>query len=185
MMPAYYQKGLHVGECIAQWMGQSDNDKKTPYFALKFMILARVEGDREIAVEQNERSVYLYLSEKALDMTTDVLAFLGYEKDSLRFLDPAAPNYHSFAGKKCDLWCKVEEYNGDTKEKWSISMPLDRQITPIDDKELRRLDALFGKSIKGKRSPQAESTRQEPAPTAVAERQERATAPPPGDDIPF
>ena len=182
-MPAYYQKGLHVGKCIGQWMGQSESENKTPYFALRFIITGRVEGDSVRSVEQNERSVYLYLSDKALDMTTDVLAFLGYDKDSLRFLDPANENFHNFAGKECDLWCKVEEWNGDTREKWNISLPLDREITPIDDKELRRLDALFGKSIKGKRAP-AQAIPQEQTSTAVADRPARQ-APPPGNDIPF
>lgn len=182
-MTAFYQKGLYVGECTGQWMGQSEGGKKTPYFALKFNILARVEGDREIQVEHSERSVYLYLSDAALDMTTDVLTHLGYDKESLRFLDPARDGYFNFAGKRCDLWCKIEEYNGDTKEKWQVSMPLNRDVTPIDDKELRRLDALFGKAIKTRKpSPAAP----EPAaPVAAGAVTHQAPPPPTGDDIPF
>ena len=146
-MSAFYKTGLHEGECVGQFMGQSDSENKTPYFALKFRITARVENERSCAVEESERTVYLYLSEAAMEMTSDALAHLGYDKDTLRFLNPDTPNFFNFAGKKCDLWCKVEDYRGQSKEKWSISLPR-KPVTPIDEKDLRRLDDLFGKAIK-------------------------------------
>jgi hypothetical protein len=151
-MAAYYKTGLHVGECVGQFMGQSDNANKTPYFALKFNIRGRVENDREIPVERGERTVYLYLSEKALDMSVDVVAHLGYDKDSLKFLNPEVEGFYNFAGKEVDLWCKIEEYQGKDTEKWSVSMPR-KPVTPIEDKELRRLDSLFGKAIRARRGP--------------------------------
>ena len=181
-------------------MGQSDNDKKTPYFALKFNVRARVENDREIPVEPGERTVYLYLSEAALDMSVDVLAFLGYDKDSLKFLNPDVDGFYNFAGKDVDLWCNLEEYQGKEKEKWSVSTPR-KPVTPIEDKELRRLDSLFGKAIKARRGPGV-PTAAAPAPAAssgngeiqgVPATQTRAagtgranpTAPPTQDEIPF
>jgi hypothetical protein len=151
-MAAYYKTGLHVGECTGQLMGQSENEKKTPYIALKFNIIARVENEQEYPVDAGERTVYLYLSEKALDMSVDVLTFLGYDKDSLKYLDPAQQGFHNFAGQRCDLWCKIEEYQGKQKEKWSISTPRG-PVAPIEEKELRRLDSLFGKAIRARRGP--------------------------------
>ncbi len=133
-------------------MGQSDNEAKTPYFALKFNIVARVENEQEHACDSGERTIYLYLSEKALPMTTEVLEFLGYDKDSLKFLNPEQQGYFNFTGKRCDLWCKMEEWQGKPKEKWNISTPR-KPPTPIDDKELRRLDSLFGKAIRAQRGP--------------------------------
>lgn len=151
-MSAYYKTGLHVGECIGQFTGQSDNANKTPYFALKFNIRARVEDEREIPVDPGERTIYLYLSEKALEMSVDVLAHLGYDKDSLKFLNPEVQGFYDFTGKVTDLWCKEEQYQGKMKEKWSVSMPR-KPVTPIEDKELRRLDSLFGKAIRARRGP--------------------------------
>lgn len=165
-MSAFYKTGLHVGECVGQFMGQSNSDKKTPFFALTFNIRGRVENEREIPVENSQRTVYLYLSEAALEMSVDVLAFLGYDKDSLKFLNPEVNGFFNFAGKEADLWCKVEEYQGGTKEKWSVSMPR-QPVTPIEEKELRRLDSLFGKAIKARRGPGV-PTAAVPAPAAVS-----------------
>lgn len=182
-MSTFYQKGLHVGECTGQWLDSPQG--KSPYFALKFNILARVEGEKEISVDHGERTVYLYLTDKALEMTTDVLVHLGYDKDTLRFLDPNRDGFFNFAGKRADLWCKHEEYQGEMREKWSVSMPFD-DPTPLDDKELRRLDALFGKSLKAKRPfPTAPEATAKPAAapsgTAVSDR----PPPPIDDEIPF
>lgn len=163
-MTAYYKTGLHVGECIGQFMGQSESEKQTPYFALKFKIVARVENEKECPVEAGERTVYLYLSEAALEMTIDAVTYLGFDKDSVRFLNPDTQNFYNFAGKVADLWCKIEEYKGQSKEKWSISLPR-KPATPIDDKDMRRLDDLFGKAIKS-RIPMAPRVQ---APAASAE----------------
>jgi hypothetical protein len=198
-MAAYYKTGLHVGVCVGQFMGQSDNANKTPYFALKFNIRGRVEDEREIPVDQGERTVYLYLSEKALDMSVDVVAFLGYDKDSLKFLNPEVDGFYDFSGKEVDLWCKIEEYQGKDTEKWSVSMPR-KPVTPIEDKELRRLDSLFGKAIRARRGPGVPDVAPPPAAPAksgngeipgVSPQQTRAAsrskpeAPPTQDEIPF
>jgi hypothetical protein len=200
-MGASYKSGLHVGECTGQLMGQSDNEKKTPYLALRFNIVARVENEREIPVEEAERTVYLYLSEAALDMAVDVISHLGYDKDSLKFLDPAQQGFFNFAGKRCDLWCKIEEWKGQPKEKWSVSLPRG-PVIPIEEKELRRLDSLFGKAIRSRRGPGVPAV--EPA-SSTLERTDRgeivgvsdaqrgnagtgradASMPPTQDEIPF
>jgi hypothetical protein len=183
-MSVFYQKGLHVGECVGQWLDSPQG--KSPYFALKFNILARVEGEKEYPVESGERTVYLYLTDKALDMTTDVLTHLGYDKDTLRFLDPNREGFYNFAGKRCDLWCKHEEYNGEQKEKWSVSMPF-ADATPLDDKELRRLDALFGKALKTRRPFPTAPAEPEPVAAAPSSKPVKADRPPPptDDDLPF
>ncbi len=200
-MSAFYKRGLYVGECTGQFTGQSESGNKTPFFALKFAIKARVENEQEHQVESSERTVYLYLSEKALPMATEVIAFLGYDKDSLKFLDPAQQGFFNFAGQRCDLWCKVEDYQGDSKEKWSVSMPR-KPVTPIDDKELRRLDSMFGKAIRAQRGPGVPAATPA-APASTLERTEKgeilgvsdtqrnsskrsdATVPPVPDEIPF
>lgn len=153
-MAAFYSKGLYAGECIEQFMGQSDSGKKTPYLGLRFKILARIENEQEVACADGERTVYLYLSDAAMEIAIEAITHLGYDKDSLKFLNPNQPGFYNFAGKVCDLWCGIEEYQGKTKEKWSISTPRERKaVTPVDDKELRRLDSLFGKAIRAKRGP--------------------------------
>lgn len=187
-MGPVFEKGLYEGECIDQFMGQSQNEKKTPYVALKFRIKARITEDNTLAnCPEGERCIYLYLSDGAMPIAVEVLRHLGYEKDSLRFLDPNNDGHHSFVGRTCDLWCGHEEYKGNMKEKWSVSTPREKkEVVPIEQSEMRRLDALFGKAIKEHvpttpkaqtkaESPKADKHKPNPA----------ATAPPPGDDIPF
>lgn len=203
-MSAFYKTGLHVGECTGQFMGQSSSEKKTPFLGLKFNIVARVENEREITVESSERTVYLYLSEGALDMTVDAISHLGYDKDSLKFLDPNQNGFFNFAGIRCDLWCKVEDWQGDSKEKWSISLPR-KPIEPPDEKEIRRLDSLFGKAIRARRGPGVPTASPAPAAESTLERTAKneiigvsdsqrgavgvgradATLPPTRDEIPF
>lgn len=177
-MSVFYQVGLHTGECVGQWLDSPQG--KSPYFALKFNILARVVGEEEHRVDPGERTVYLYLTDKALDMTSDVLAHLGYDKDSIRWLDPARDGHFSFVGKRCDLWCKHEEYQGEMREKWSVSMPF-ADPTPLEEKELRRLDSLFGKAMKTK-VPFREAAL---APAAPVVAPNPPAPPPPDDGIPF
>lgn len=188
-MSVFYQGGLHAGECVGQWLDAPQG--KSPYFALKFNILARIVNNEEHRVEPGERTVYLYLTDKAIEMASDVLAHLGYDKDNLRFLDPNKPDHYSFIGKRCDLWCKHEEYQGEMREKWSVSMPFS-DPTPLDDKEMRRLDTLFGKAMKT-RKPAGAAAPSPPKPELVGvSESQRNAAPkssperaPTGDDIPF
>lgn len=184
-MPVYYQTGLHSGECVGQFMDAPQG--KSPYFALKFVIQKRIVNNEEHTVDQQERTVYLYLTDKALEMTSEILAHLGYDKDSLRWLDPKRDGYFNFVGKKCDLWCKHEEYQGEVREKWSISMPF-AEATPLDDKELRRLDALFGKAMKGKVKPSGNGILPGVPPeqrAAAGVGRPDPTKPPTEDEIPF
>lgn len=168
-MSVSYKGGLYVGECTGQFTGQSESGKKSPYFALKFSIVARVENETEHNVDWGERTVYMYLSEAALPVTVDILSHLGYDKDSLKFLDPNQQGFFDFTGKRCDLWCKLEEYNGQMKEKWSVSTPRP-PVTPIEDKELRRLDSLFGKAIRARRGPGIPAVEPASPPASTIER---------------
>lgn len=185
-MSAFYEEGLYIGDCIGQFMGQSET-RGTPYFAMRFSILARVKNEQEHNVAQKERTVYMYLSEKSMPYTIENLAYLGFEGTSVAQLDPSSPNHHSFIGKRCDLWCKIEPYEGSPQEKWSVSVPYEpKPVKAIEPKDMRRLDDLFGKSMKS-RKPASKSAAPaaKPAPsgggTAVADR----PAPPTQDDIPF
>jgi hypothetical protein len=196
-MSAFYEQGLYSGECVGQFTGTSSGG--TPYFALKFKIIARIVSEQEVRVEQSERTVYMYLSDKAAPYTVEAIRHLGYDRDSLRFIDPNVDSFFNFAGIVTDLWCKVEDYQGDTKEKWSISTPR-APVEPLDDKEMRRLDALFGKALRGvvpsasaPTPPVAAPATEERKPQGVSPQQQRAAGtgrsdsskPPTEDEIPF
>lgn len=147
-MSVYYSSGPYIGRVLEQALGESKN-KGTPQLVLKFQIINevdRITGERLELREQQERWVYIYLTEKAMDMALKALKALGYRKNSLRFLDPTIEGFHNFAGTEVELYCKHEEYEGEQQERWSVNTPFESK--PVDASSIRKLDALFGKGLK-------------------------------------
>lgn len=147
-MGVYYPSGPYIGKVLEQNLGESKN-KGTPQLVLKFQIINevdRISGERLELERCEERWVYLYLTEKAMDMALKSLKALGYKRSSLKYLDPNVDGFQDLAGTEVELYCKHEEYEGDLNERWSISTP--RETKPVDASSLRKLDALFGKGLK-------------------------------------
>lgn len=141
----YYDTGAYVGEIINQGLGESKTG--TPYFFLKVKVLGTPDDNSYVpAAQQYERTVYFYLSEKAMEGTVENLKSLGFDGKSLAQLDTDHPQAISFIGNQQDLYCNHEEYNGEWREKWNLSRIL--EVQKIEPKKLRQLDALFGKSLK-------------------------------------
>lgn len=141
----FYDTGAYVGEIINQGLGESKTG--TPFFFLKVKILGTPDDNSYIPVTQEyERTVYFYLSEKAMENTVENLTHLGFTGKSLSQLDLDHKEKISFVGNQVDLYCQHEEYKGDWNEKWNLSRIL--EVQKIEPKKLRQLDALFGKSLK-------------------------------------
>jgi hypothetical protein len=84
-----------------------------------------------------------------------------------------------FAGTEVELFCKHEDYEGETRERWSISTPREpRESKPVDPAALRKLDALFGKALKANAVP-------EPQPESDGNRAMQEAAAGDDLDIPF
>lgn len=141
----YYDTGAYVGEIINQGLGESKTG--TPYFFLKVKVLGTPDDNSYVpAAQQYERTVYFYLSEKAMEGTVENLKTLGFDGKSLSQLDLDHAQAISFVGNQIDLYCNHGEYNGEWREKWNLSRIL--EVQKIEPKKLRQLDALFGKSLK-------------------------------------
>ena len=120
---------------------------------LTFDIKGRVNPDDPdaalMACDAGERSVFMSLTEKTVDFVKRNLRQLGFTGDSMSQLDPRHPQHQSFEGQELEFWCGHDEYNGQTKEKWSISSPRKGvEIQELDGKKARALDALFGSALK-------------------------------------
>lgn len=124
-------------------------------------VLFDVQGER--------RTVYLYLTDNCMGHDSDgkprvtqkALEALGYNGD-----DP--PTFAN--GQGVHLWCKHEQYNGQTNEKWMISTP--RESTPPPAGVVDRFRSQW-RALSGNR-PAATRT---PAPPPKS-----APPPPPGPD---
>lgn len=176
---AYYPQGVYVGRVVRQELGAS-TQKGTPQFVVTFQIVDALDQFGASCGLQTsyERSVYLYLTEKAMDIALGALKVLGFNKTSLKYLDPDEAGFVDFTDKEVELYCKHEEWEGEPRERWSINTPREpRESKPVDKSDLRKLDALFGKALKAQAAPESQ-----PAPDANKAMQEAATN---DSDCPF
>lgn len=176
MAKAHYPVGRYVGRVVRQELGKSAN-KGTPQFAVTFQIIDALDqfGASCGVRDSFERTVYIYFSTspKAIEITAETLKALGYHGQTISGLKDA-----DFTDRECELYCKHDEWEGDLREKWSINTPREpRETKPVDNSELRKLDALFGKALKAQAAPESQ-----PEPDANRAMQEAAAT---NDDIPF
>lgn len=186
-MQPFYQEGRYRAEVINQALGK--NNKGTPQFVLKVHIASMLVDGEETRVQQYDRTIYMYLTEKSAEYTLDKLKGIGFEGTSIRQLDPNHQGCHSFIGMQIELDCKHEEdQNGDLREKWDLAFngSNDIEITPLDAAEARKLDALFGKSLGGtKPAPAKKTATRQPVPVAVADTSNYNNPEIDDDSIPF
>jgi hypothetical protein len=169
----YYPKGSYTGTIIEQ--GMSENDKGTPFVALK----VRVDGSAA-GLEDYERTITMYITDSAVKYTIEKLRALGYDRHTWKDIDPSTPGCFNFVGIEAPLYCKHETgTNGGTFEKWDIStMAASKPIEPIPAKKLRELDMMFGKAF-GSAPSVAPKPRSAPAPVAAGHHEIT------DDDVPF
>lgn len=179
MASTYFHQGRYWGRVVDWNLGTSRN-KGTPQFSVTFEVTDELDsmGERAGLVgSPQQRTVYLYLTEKSMSIALEALKVLGYNRTSLKHLDRSSQQAHDFSGIECELYCKIEEYEGEDRERWSINTPRE-PVKPVDPNDLRKLDALFGKHLKAQAgngsAPQQQQT--EGAPVGAA---------PASDDIPF
>lgn len=183
MSGPYYSVGFYWGKITQQALGES-KEKKTPFFALRFMVLGKIDpadpNGELIACEKYERTINMYITEGTIEFVTRDLGRLGFEGDSFRFLDPNTPGFHDFTNTEAAFYCSHEEYEGKAREKWSLAKEggAKLEVEPLETKQVRTLDNLFGKHLKGLKkqaTPKSEAKKPEPVAAGAA----------PTDDIPF
>ena len=149
-MGTYYTTGGYIGRVVSQSLSES-KQKGTPQFVLRVRIVAACDSVTTEAIplaenQQHERSVYIYLTEKAMEMALKALKVLGFNRNSLKYLDPEIEGHQDLTGLEVPLYCKIEQYEGEDQERWSISTPFESK--PVEPSSLKRLDALFSKGLK-------------------------------------
>lgn len=173
-MAAYYEPGRYYVQVVNQGFGQS-KEKKTTYFYLTIKPVERIVSpdDREICVQQFERTIFNYITEKTVDRLVEQLRELGWDGTNWGELDPSSPDAHSFVGQEILAQCDQEIYEGNYKEKWQLPGRggLDHEAEPDTT---RKLNAMFGKALKGSRpSKPAPPTKRETVPPEDRQGDER------------
>tara|TARA_R110000803_G_scaffold205530_2_gene272256 strand:+ start:4669 stop:5379 length:711 start_codon:yes stop_codon:yes gene_type:complete len=180
--PAYAQ-GRYWGKVTEQALGNS-KDKGTPEIAIRFTIQGRVnpaDPDPQaplLACPINDRTVYLYITTKTADFVIRDLRNLGYRSDGFSALAPGSPNHESLVGKETEFICTHESYKGESRERWSVGFERKPLESKMDAKEMKQLDAMFGKAFKATPSTAMPAGSLEPTPTPQPPAPETEVDPP-------
>lgn len=199
-MSIYYAEGRYRCKVIEQGLGEAKTG--TPQFVLRVKVLETENG--EPVKTQYERTSFQAITDRTMPYVAKKLAALGFNENSLRYLDPAVDGYQDFVGQMVLMECKYEPdlKTNEDREKWDICFggagdPLD--LKPVDPYKLKNLDILFGESAKVQKAPAGSKAPVAPRPASAprsyaAPRQQAAPEPPshpsegyiPNDtDLPF
>jgi hypothetical protein len=176
-MSAYYQPGDYLCKIVNQGFAES-KDKKTPYLFLVVRPVAQYgmsdEGEQEYPVEmQYDRTVSLWLTDKTVERTAERLCEIGWAGADWNDLAPGG--VCDLTGTELRLTCVHELYNNEPREKWDF--PFSGVPVQHDPSVSKKLNALFGKALKGHQAGAAKPARQAaPAGLAATAREE---------DLPF
>jgi hypothetical protein len=103
--------------------------------------LIKYDGGKLVEGCQHERTYRQYLNtDTGVRILTGDLKTLGVQVTDLTQLDPATPGYVSLAGRKIDVACDLESYQGKQRERWGIP----RSRKKLDLSAVRTLNDQFG-----------------------------------------
>jgi hypothetical protein len=117
-----YQAGRYQAEVLDQGFEVSPN-KGTPAFYLQLRILARYDASGVLVdCPQYERTYMQYLAnETGVQILRGHLGALGVKICDLMEIDPSEANHVSLVGRQIDVDCVIESYQGQQRERWTIS----------------------------------------------------------------
>lgn len=151
MSKPYYEPGAYIGEIVQQGLTKASTGNTQ--FVLRFKVVGKPDphdAENLIPCAEYERTIYMTITDKTAEFVVNNLHALGYRAESFGPLDPSHPNHQSFSGQQIEVYCQHEQgQSGDMREKWGISRkPAAIEIKPLEAKEVRQLDMLFGKALK-------------------------------------
>jgi hypothetical protein len=139
---------------------QGFNKAKTGNY--QFLLCVKVLGTPDAdnpenyieAAQQYERTIYRPITEKSVEYVKDDLDKLGFTGTSFSQLDPSNPKAQLFTGQIIDCYCKHgKTLDNEPKEDWGLArkggggngLKIEK---PLEGKDFRELDMLFGKALK-------------------------------------
>ena len=160
----YYAPGRYWGKIVDHSLEKTKTGK--PQIIVRFAVIGAVdpanpEGNLISTGNPQERTVYRVITEATKPYVEADLERLGFDGDRLSQLCLTNPDHVDLRGRELAFFCQHEaDQNGTMRERWSLAFDNKREIRPLEAKELRQLDAMFGKALK-KKTP-VPTTRQTP-----------------------
>ena len=153
----FYDQGIHVGEVLQQGLTKASTGTFQFVLTIKVLGVADPRDTTSYTPHRNQfqRSIYMAITEKTIEFVVPSLEVLGYEGTSFAALDPSHPDHQSFVGKTFDFLCMHEaDQDGNQRERWSVARTAKLpELQPLESREMRQLDALFGKALSAKKKP--------------------------------
>lgn len=184
-MAVYYKLGQYMAKVIEQGFSESNNGnpqiviKIQPY--VYFDYTGGVETEVEIPGDSYPRTIFLTVTENTTEFVLKKLRAAGFQGNSFRELD--------LVGKcaRCRCSSKVDQ-KGEEREDWDLVYQSEaKPLEPLGAPEARKLDALFGKMLKGTPAP-IDTSGMKPGHAAAVHAQqppEQDAAMAVEDDVPF
>ena len=189
--------GIYYGKLKEVEVGITGKNK-TSRIRLTFLVadMANQENDWE-PVDPFDRSIDLYLTDKALEWTEEKLAVLGFDGN---YANPSIQSFNpELSADGCQMECCIKPKQGGegTFEEWTLVMLRDVGTTgldPLQGNELDRLSARFKQSQANTRKPESApgapvasnaTLNQGQTLSATPGREPEDDAPVPEDDTPF
>jgi len=182
-MTPFYEEGTYTAEIVNQALGKASTG--TPQIILRIRVY---EDEHGVAIQQYDRTIYRAITPKTMQYVVKDLKAIGYDRDSFKHFDVHADDFVDLRGRSIKVFCRHEpDRSGELRERWGIVTERDFEVEPVSDADIRKLDALYGKSLKPlaeKRSPVEADSGPQPSKRA------NPTNPPEdlgvtNDDIPF
>lgn len=148
----FYKPGRYTVTFTGE-QGFSETKNGNMQFFVEFEVTHIAAGDEWDEVTQPyRRSFYRVINANTAEYAAKDLRALGFTGESFRELDPRTANPHIFEGQAVMI-CNHESWDGDIKEKWSLLYEggARKAVDMIDVKQLKQLDMLFGKALKGEK----------------------------------
>lgn len=149
-----FAPGRYWGKVINQQLGKTSTDK--PQIVISFAVLGKVDpADPEGALlpcPAGDRTVFRVITDKTAEWAAQDLEKLGFTGARFSDVDLNSSAACDMRGNEAAFSCIHSEYpegSGDLREKWSVASDGGSfEATPLEPKEARQLDAMFGKYLK-------------------------------------
>lgn len=178
MSKPQYDVGLHRGKITDHGLATAGTG--TPQAFIKFTVSEVKDGDEWHPVTTpRERTVFMAITEKTIEFIVEAFETIGFVGGSFSAFKAKENPEFSLVGERREFWCKHDVYKGDTNERWNVSTPK-AAAPPMDKKDVRQLDSLFGSALK-KARPAATAQIVPPHAASTVDSATQIT----DDDIPF
>lgn len=182
--------GRYRGRVKSQAFGQNENTGNYQ-IALSFELIGKYDNQGQLEpCDPQIRTVWRVITDNTAERIGQELYALGFEGTSFAQVDrdkaeEAGVEFIDLEGVEADLTMRMDTYNGQARDRWDLAVLGGLGASagkPVERKQIREVDAKFGKWLKAaaKNAPSATKTKPVAAGVGTAD-----NSPEDGADIPF